>query len=154
MFPLAPATRTLEAALRDVRSAKPAVRAEAVRDLTLQDDGARPRVLAALEAALRDDEVAAVRSAAAVALADLKGVEVLSSLLVAVEDADAHVRQMAVTALGEIGDPRAAARLRRALADERPEIRFQAVIAFPRVCAQRDEAIAAVERATRDDDPL
>ena len=130
------------------------MRAEAVRDLALQEDAARARVLAALEPVLRDDRDASVRAAAAIALADLKGVEALPTLLLAVEDADAHVRQMAVTALGEIGDARATGRLRRALDDERPEIRFQAVIAFPRVCAHRGEAVDALVRATRDDDPL
>lgn len=154
MFRSAPVTRTLEAALRDVSSARADVRAEAVRDLALQEDAARARVLSALDGALRDDQEAAVRAAAAVALADLKGVEALPGLLLAVEDADAHVRQMAVTALGEIGDARATGRLRRALDDARPEIRFQAVIAFPRVCAQREEAVEALVRATRDDDPL
>jgi HEAT repeat protein len=61
---------------------------------------------------------------------------------------------MAIAALGEIGDARAAGRLRRALEDDRPEIRFQAVIAFPRVCPEREEALEAVVRATHDDDPL
>ncbi|MCA9621780.1 MAG: HEAT repeat domain-containing protein, partial [Myxococcales bacterium] len=39
------------------------------------------------------------------------------------------------------------------LADEQPEVRFQAVIAYPRVAA-RAEAIAALVAATEDDDPL
>lgn len=154
MFGLAPAKRTLEAALRDVASSKPAVRAEAVRDLVPYAAEARERVLRALEGALRGDEHPSVRAAAAVTLADVKGVEALPALLLAVEDADTHVRQMAITALGEIGDARATGRLRRALSDERPEVRFQAVIAFPRVCAHRADAIDAVLQATHDDDPL
>jgi HEAT repeat protein len=70
------------------------------------------------------------------------------------EDDDAYVRQMAITALGEIGDARATERLRRALHDERPEVRFQAVIAFPRVCARREDAMKALLQATRDEDAL
>lgn len=70
------------------------------------------------------------------------------------EDADVHVRQMAITALGEIGDPRATERLRRALADQRAEVRFQAVIAFARVCNDRASIIEALLARMRDADPL
>jgi hypothetical protein len=76
------------------------------------------------------DDAPGVRSTAAIALADLCAHEALAALLVAVEDADGGVRQMALNALGEIGDPRALSRLERALADERPEVRYQAVIAY------------------------
>jgi HEAT repeat protein len=162
MFRAPPLPRTLEAALRDATAAKPAVRADAVRDLvphgfvdeepTEAQRTAREQVLRALEAALRDD-AAGVRSAAAVALADLAADEVLPALLIAVEDDDAHVRQMAINALGEIGDPRATERLRRALSDSRPEVRFQAAMAFPRVCASRSDAIEALVHATEDSDP-
>jgi HEAT repeat protein len=149
-----PLPRTLEAALRDVSSAKPAVRADALRDLCRYAEDERERVLRALEAALRDDEAAAVRSVAALGLADLEAREALPTLLLAVEDDDPHVRQMAITALGEIGDPRATERLRRALGDARPEVRFQAAIAFPRVCAAPSDAIEALVKATHDADPL
>ncbi|AUX47945.1 hypothetical protein SOCE26_094710 [Sorangium cellulosum] len=130
------------------------MRAEAVGDLVPYVDTAREQVLRAVESALRDDVHPSVRAAAAIALADTKAGEALPALLLAVEDADAHVRQMAITALGEIGDARATGRLRRALSDERPEVRFQAVIAFPRVCTQPEDAIEAVVQATHDDDPL
>ncbi|WP_437966729.1 HEAT repeat domain-containing protein [Sorangium sp. So ce260] len=154
MFGPAPAKRTFEAALRDVASQKPAVRVEAVSDLVPYAATAREQVLRAIEGALRTDGHAAVRAAAAIALADTKAVEALPTLLLAVEDVDPNVRQMAITALGEIGDVRATGRLRRALSDERPEVRFQAVIAFPRVCAQPADALDAVMQATHDDDPL
>jgi len=91
-----------------------------------------------------------VRAAAAVALADVRGVEALPALLFAVEDDDAHVRQMALSAVGEIGDSRARERLRRALSDERPEVRFQAVIAFSRVAP--DESTDALFSALDDAD--
>jgi HEAT repeat protein len=145
--------RTLEAALRDLGAAKPAVRAASARDLARHADDARDPVIRGLVRALRD-EAAEVRAAAATALADLRGVEALPDLLLAVEDDDALVRQMAIAALGEIGDPRATERLRRALADARAEVRFQAVMAFPRVSASREDAREALLAATRDADPL
>lgn len=145
--------RTLEAALRDITARKVETRTGAIQDLVRHAEDARDRVLAALERALRDEDPR-VRSAAAVALADLKGREALPALLVAVEDDDAHVRQMAILALGEIADPSATERLRRALNDRRPEVRFQAVMAFPRVCAHRADAIDALVQASRDEDPL
>jgi HEAT repeat protein len=124
-----------------------------VRELASHAEIARERVARALEAALRD-ESPAVRAAAATGLADIEGSEALSSLLVAVEDDDAYVRQMAIAALGEIGDPRSTERMRRALGDKRPEVRFQAVMAFPRVCAQKDDAIEALVQSTHDEDPI
>ncbi|MDP8999861.1 MAG: HEAT repeat domain-containing protein, partial [Myxococcota bacterium] len=94
-----------------------------------------------------------MRSEAALALADLRAEEALPGLLFAVEDADAHVRQMALSALGEIGDARAAQRIERALSDSRPEVRYQAVIAFARVAKDDATAVArALARALDDDD--
>ena len=149
--PLLP--RTLEAALRDLGAAKPSVRAGAVRDLTRHESEAREDVIRGLERALRD-EAAEVRAAAATALADTRAVESLPALLLAVEDDHPMVRQMAICALGEIGDPRATERLRRALRDARAEVRFQAVIAFPRVSASPDAVVEALLESTRDEDPL
>src|SRR5262249_46181457 len=103
--------------------------------------------------ALRGDDTPAVRSEAAVALADLAAHEALPTLLVAVEDDDAHVRQMALSALGEIGDARAAPRLERALRDSRPEVRYQAVIAFARIAKDEPQTVAtALGRALDDED--
>jgi len=60
---------------------------------------------------------------------------------------------MAINALGEIGDGRAAARLSRALHDERPEVRYQAIIAYPRVAGgDRDGVVSALDRAYGDSD--
>jgi HEAT repeat protein len=142
--------RTLVAALRDLDEASVAVRVSAIADLVHHATDARSQVVARLEQALRSDH-AAVRGAAALALADLRAVESLPPLLFAVEDDDAHVRQMALTALGEIGDGRARERLRRALGDERPEVRFQAIVAFVRVAP--DEADSALMQALSDADP-
>ncbi|HEY3593881.1 MAG TPA: HEAT repeat domain-containing protein [Polyangiaceae bacterium] len=149
MFRAPPLHRTFTAALRDATSTSAPTRASAVRDLVAYVDEDRPQVIAALEAALGDAS-AHVRAAAAVGLADTRGVEALTKLLVAIEDDDAQVRQMALSALGEIGDPRARERLRRALSDQRPEVRFQALIAFSRVAP--DEALDALVSGMNDED--
>ncbi|MFT3766359.1 MAG: HEAT repeat domain-containing protein [Minicystis sp.] len=152
--PLLP--RTLDAALRDLGAARPNVRAEAARDLARHEADARDRVIAGLQKAL-GDESAQVRAAAATALADIGGVEAVAELIAAVDDKDALAAQMAVRALGEIGevgDPRVGDRLRRALSDARAEVRFQAVIAYPRVAAAGEDAVTAIVQATRDADPL
>jgi HEAT repeat protein len=162
MFAPPPLPRTLAASLRDIQAEKPAVRASAVSDLVrhaARDDEARRTAIPLFEKALGDDSPV-VRSAAAVALADVRGKEALPALLVAIEDVDAHTRQMAINALGEIGDPRAMPRLRRALTDARPDVRYQAVIAFTRIAsaAQTDakdgfeDVRFALGRALEDDD--
>lgn len=153
MLGLPPLPRTLDAALRDVSSKKPEVRADAIRDLMRHASADRGPVLRALEGALRDVDPR-VRAVAATALSDVGAKEALPNLLVLVEDDDAHVRQMAIAALGEIGDPRATERLRRALSDARPEVRFQAVMAFPRVVARKEEARSAIFEAMADKDAL
>jgi HEAT repeat protein len=169
MFGARPLPRSLEAALRDLGADKPAVRAASVRDLSAHgadvDDGgdasgdataspARERIVRALLRTLRNDAAPEVRAVAATALADLHAIEGLSELLLAVEDDDALVRQMAICALGELGDSRATERLRRALGDERAEVRFQAVMAYPRVCASREASLDALLAATSDPDAL
>ncbi|MBK8257808.1 MAG: HEAT repeat domain-containing protein [Polyangiaceae bacterium] len=153
MLGLPPLPRTLPAALRDISSKKPEIRAEAIRDLVRHSADARSEAVRAVEGALRDTDPR-VRGAAATALSDMEAKESLPALLVAVEDDDAYVRQMAISALGEIGDVRAGERLRRALTDTRPEVRFQAVIAFPRVTARKTDAAEAVLAAMDDDDAL
>lgn len=148
-----PLPRTLEAALRDVRDPKPLVRVSAVRDLVPHGEGARDRVIPALEKALSDDN-ALVRATAAEALGDLAAADALPGLLVAVEDEHQLVRQKAIAALGEAKDARAQSRLARALSDPRPEVRFQAVIAYARVASSREDALRAVLAATRDEDEV
>jgi HEAT repeat protein len=152
-----PLPRTVEASFRDLDATRPAARASSIEDLVrhvLADPSLRPRAVPLIARALHDD-VAGVRSAAAVGLADLHASEALAELLVAIEDGDGHVRQMALAALGEIGDGRAAPRLRRALFDPRPEVRYQAVIAFARVVADdATEAVGALRKALDDDDSV
>lgn len=107
-------------------------------------------VLEGLLGALDDDD-AKVRGSAALALADAGADEAVEALIARVDDPDLWVQQMAITALGELRDERAAPRLQRALRDPRPEVRFQAAMSFPRV-ATKDDALAALLDASRDDD--
>jgi HEAT repeat protein len=139
MLGLSPLPRTLAAALRDVRDKKLEVRISAVRDLArLARAGDREEPLAALCRALADDATAAVRSEAAVALADAAASECIRELTLAAADDDhLRVRQMALIALGEVAPKTSDERVREvvmdAVADESPEIRFQALIALTHV---------------------
>src|SRR4051812_49033654 len=116
MFRPPPLPRTLDAALRDLGAAKPKIRIEALRDLTRHAEAARAKVVSALEDALRD-EAREVRAAAATALADIEARESTAALIAAAADPEVLVRQMAVAALGEIGDPEATPTLRAAMDD-------------------------------------
>ncbi len=105
MLAPSPLPRNFEAAFRDLDSEKASTRASAIRDVArhaLGADDARARAIPLLVRALRVDAVALVGAAAAVGLADLSASEALATLLVAVEDEDPNVRQMALSALGEI----------------------------------------------------
>jgi HEAT repeat protein len=151
MWTAPPLPRTLEAALRDLDEASARVRASAVVDLARHhdDDAARPRVAAALRRMLSDD-AHEVRSAAASALGEVRAPEALGELLIATEDKHGLVRQLALEALGFVGGERAVERVRRALSDPRPELRFQAVLAYPRLAP--GDAHAALAAAADDDD--
>jgi HEAT repeat protein len=150
-----PLPRTLDAALRDVTSPRTETRASALPDLVrhaLLSDDVRARTIPLATAALTKDDAPQVRSAAAIALGDLRAVEALPALLVAIEDPDVHVRQVALNALGEIGDPRAVPRIARALDDARPEVRYQAVIAYARLATDAADVDRALARACADED--
>jgi len=116
-----------------------------------EDDAVRTRAIPLLEMRLAD-VMPKVRAAAAVGLADLVASESVTALLRSVDDDDAYVRQMAVNALGELGDARALPRLRRALTDTRAEMRYQTIIAFARLCEDPGEVGRALLAATNDDD--
>ncbi len=100
------------------------------------------------------DEAPKVRARAALALADGDGGhEQLDALLAAVDDSDDEVRQLAITALGEIGDARAVPRLLRAAEDDRPSMRYQATIALARLKDEdEDTRVKVLLRASSDDD--
>lgn len=158
MLSLPPLPRNLEAAFRDLSSKKVDVRRGAVLDVVkhgLGDENVRQRAVTELVRLLQTDASGQVRASSCVGLADLGADTALPALIVAVEDDDAFVRQMALSALGEIGDPRARGRVERALSDERPELRYQAVIAFARLAKDKDD-VATLRRslvaASKDDD--
>jgi HEAT repeats len=154
MFQLPALPRTLAAVRRDVTSERAEVRASAVRDAAklAQGDAALASELGALLIERLADAAPQVRAAAALGLADMEHVDALPKLLVLVEDEHVAVRQMALTALGELGDRRALARVQRALADDRPDVRFQALLAFGRLEPELREQLAACVRASRDED--
>ncbi|HEY8942612.1 MAG TPA: HEAT repeat domain-containing protein, partial [Polyangiaceae bacterium] len=132
MFGLAPLPRTLEAAVRDAGSERREVRRSAVRDLARH---ARDSVEAekTLRRALLEDADAEVRADAALALADAGARLAAPDLCrVAVEDLSTRVRQLALLALGEIGEagPPVLAVLEKAGRSELPEERFQALLAL------------------------
>ena len=153
----APLPRKLSACERDVSSEKPEVRASAVRDLVrhTRDAATRARALELIAARLADP-VAKVRAAAAVALADADGgVAHVDALLKAIDDDDDEVRQLATSAVGEIGvvadNEHVVERLLRAAEGELPSMRYQAAIALARV-APDEVRIKALLRASSDDD--
>ncbi len=136
VFKVAQLPRTLPAALRDVESPKPGVRSSAIKDLArfAQTDD-RAQVLSALVRAL-DDDLADVRADALVALADAHAAEHVARIVDAASDAHPRVRQMALLALGEVGsaaDGEARGAVARALDDEAPALRFQALISLHRL---------------------
>ncbi|MBW2453017.1 MAG: HEAT repeat domain-containing protein [Deltaproteobacteria bacterium] len=147
--------RSLAAALRDLADPEPIVRAGAATDLARYAVRHRDQVVAPLVKTLCD-EYPKVRAAAALTLGDCGDAETVEPLLerLADEEEEARVRLGLLTALGEIGDARATEGVAAALTDDAPAVRFQAVIAFARVCADHDEAIATLLEASHDDDPL
>jgi hypothetical protein len=155
MFGLSPLPRTLGAALRDIGHERPHVRQSALRDLVRLASGAdgRPQALSALERVLARDPLPGLRSEAAVGLADADAVESVGALSEALDDRDARVRQMAMLAFGELATPGDARHVERVLALlEAPDapLRFQALIAFVRLCPERAER--AFMTALADDD--
>ncbi|HTM45973.1 MAG TPA: HEAT repeat domain-containing protein [Polyangiaceae bacterium] len=98
-----------------------------------------------LETALLTDPSAEVRRAAAIALADGAARGSVSALLQAAEDRDPRVRQMALMALGELGDGAQgdlAATLHRALCGPLPALRFQALASLVGLDIDADESLA------------
>ena len=154
MFGIRSLPRTLEAALRDLGHAKKETRVSALRDLVrLSETSQRPEALRALCDVLGSDADLHVRAAAALALGDAQATESRDALLTSARHAPLQVREMALTALGEIaepGDQAVLALFEDALRDPAPELRFQALIALNRLTGS-----ALLERlveATRDAD--
>ena len=129
------------------------MRASAAADLARHAETHRAEVVEALVASL-DDASAEVRAAAALGLADAGAEDAIEALVAALTDEDEDVLQMVITALGELRAPEAADAIRRALDHDAAPVRFQAVMAYPRVTRDHDEAVRALVDASRDDDVL
>ena len=84
-----------------------------------------------------------------VAWGEERCVEAVPDLIEALQDSNGNVRRLAASALGKIGDPRAAKPLLELLTDEKPQVRQYAIQALGRIGAP--EAIRALERIA--DDP-
>jgi len=153
MLGLPPLPRTVTAALRDAEHPEARVRLSALGDLVRHAQAdERERVTLALIALLRSDSQAEVRAEAAVALADAEASGARTPLLAALEDPSLRVRQMALLALGELGEPgdsELGERLEGALAAPEPALRFQALVACERLMPERAESLVA----TALDDP-
>ncbi len=157
MLGFRPLPRTLNAAVRDARSAsRDLVRIEATRELARYAASDDPEERKTSTQALIDglaDKVAAVRGESALALGDAKAESACAALLEAASDSNQRVRQMALVALGEVaqpGDAKVAKELRRAFSSDSPELRYQAVIALARVAPDDDVPLV---RCLTDDDP-
>ncbi|HEX4341680.1 MAG TPA: HEAT repeat domain-containing protein [Polyangiaceae bacterium] len=133
MFGLEPLPRTLEAALRDLKSNTERIRASALRDLGRHGGTEDSRAASdAMAAVLDGDPSPEVRGAAALALADAGAHDAIEAVLRAAGDVNVHVRQMALIALGELGDAteaRVASVVKDAANDPVAALRFQALIA-------------------------
>jgi HEAT repeat protein len=127
MFGLTPLRRNFDAALRDLRSPKPEVRASAAHDLGLVGDE-DPRRAAEAVAPLVDDTHADVRGAALSALGILRARQHVERIASRIDDGDSTVRQLAVVALAEVGGDRALQALRDAATSPHPDVRYQGLL--------------------------
>jgi HEAT repeat protein len=154
MLGLPPLPRNIGAALRDAEHAEARVRQSALGDLVRHARASeRERATIAIIGLLRSDPNPELRAEAALALADAGATGARTALLAALEDPALGVRQMAILALGELGEPgdlELAERLAGALVAVEPALRFQSLIACERLVPERGEAFLA--RALSDDD--
>jgi HEAT repeat protein len=141
-------TITTDAALRDLTSPKPRVRAAAAAALGDSEPARRAEVVAALVRAI-DDHDLDVRAAAALSLGDLGDAEAIEALILRLDDGVPAVRQCAAMALGRLRARPALEPLRRALASGPPDLRFQAATSLVEI----DPAAAAEPLAAALSDP-
>src|SRR5262245_15706170 len=137
MFAWSPLPRSTAATFRDATNVKASVRLSAIADLVRWASGEeRAHCIEQLMALLTRDADEEVRAAAAVALADAGAVDALPALVAAVESGPARLSQMALVAIGELapqGHGPALEAVRRGLSSPAPALRFQALVAAPRV---------------------
>ncbi len=150
MFGLTPLRRTYAAAVRDLSSPRPEVRASAAHDLGLVGD-ASPREAADTLAPLLGEPHAAVRGAVLQALAILAARHLVDAMAARLEDPDSEVRQVAAMAIAEVGGDRALAHLRAAMRHTHPEVRFQALLGI--IEMDPGEGLGVAIAALESDDP-
>jgi HEAT repeat protein len=154
MLGFSPLPRTAQAALRDAEHPQPTVRLSALADLGRHARGGeRERAILAIIALLRSDPNADIRAEAALVLADAEAKGARAALLAALDDPAERVRQMALLALGELGEPgdrELGERLLGAFDAPEPALRFQSLIACERLLPER--AAELVGRALEDQD--
>lgn len=150
MFLPSPLRRTYAAALRDLTSAKPAVRASAAADL-LSVGTDTPRASADALAPLLDDHDSSVRTAALTTLGALDARHLLDAIAARLDDAESTVRQMAAVALSDLGGDRALEALRGALRHRHDDVRYQALLGIVR--AKPSEGFVVALEALDDADP-
>jgi hypothetical protein len=153
MYLWSPLPRSLSATLRDASHPKARVRVSAIADLvrwagTELGEGCVARLIDMV----RGDDDLEVRAAAALGLADAGASAGLEVLIEAARAGAPRLRQLALVALGELappGHPAATAQVQRAQASEAPALRFQALVAAARLCAD-DELVTALTAALDD----
>jgi HEAT repeat protein len=150
MFGLSPLRRNYDAALRDLRASKPAVRASAARDLGMVGD-VQPRAAADALAPLVDDTFSEVRSAALTALGVLRARHLADRVATRLDDGDSDVRQLAAVALAEMGGERALELLKQSLESDHADVRFQCLLGVLSLDAREGFAVAVASLAS--DDP-
>jgi HEAT repeat protein len=148
MFLPSPLRRTYAAALRDLGSAKAAVRASAAADL-LSVGTDTPRASADALAPLLDDRDASVRTAALTTLGALDARHLLDAIAARLDDAESTVRQMAAVALSDLGGDRALDALRGALRHRHDDVRYQALLGVVRAAPMEGfaEALTVLDDA-------
>jgi HEAT repeat protein len=136
-YQLQSTTITLEAALRDLDSKSPKIRAMAAHALgDVVDPEARAQAAGALIRALRDDRPE-VRSEAAMSLGALDSEAAVEPLAARLQDFVPVVRQAAAISLGRLGFASAFEPMARALAEGPPDLRFQAATSLAEIDPDR-----------------
>jgi HEAT repeat protein len=143
-------TITTDAALRDLASPRPRVRAAAASALGDSEPARRTEVVAALVRAIDDHEFD-VRAAAALSLGDLGDATAIEVLILRLDDGVPAVRQCAAVALGRLRARPALEPLRHALAAGPPDLRFQAATSLVEI--DPEAAAAPLTAALADPDP-
>jgi hypothetical protein len=154
LFALPPLPRTLEAALRDVESKRSETRRSALVDLVrYSDTPERPAVVGVVGRMMQSDPDREVRAAATIAVADAELTELSAQLVVALEDPEPRVRQMALLALSEVGSNISRdtlERIRPLLQSPLPGLRYQALVAWCRLV--RADGLVELVQALGDED--